>query len=625
MNLSIAHRESAYGVVRSWILLWVVMTAATLVFAARPGEEEGAGPDVTLTDNGAAVVLANGIVTATVTKSNAKITSLMYRGYQMVNTASNGYIYYSMAGPYEQPSNCVYSIKTLTPDMVDISMKRTRSAHNVDIEIHYVLRRGDSGLYTYAILDHPANYPAAGIGEWRMVWKFPSDRLERIYVDDLRNWEMPSAYDVSRAERTSIAEVIKLTTGVRAGKYDCKYEYSANYRDLGTWGHASDARGIGAWLVFGSHEFFNDGPTKNDLTSADRIIHVHFGMNHYNGSSTRVAAGERWRKMWGPYMLYLNECPDGGDACWADAQARAQAEKAAWPYAWLTGNSEYPPANGRGTVTGRFMVNDALKPKLSGAGAWVGVAQPDAGGNWQFESKRYQYWVKADDDGNFSIPNIRPGVYTLYAFTDGAVGEYSRANVTVTAGRTTALDDVTWRVPHPGSSLAWEIGVPDRTAKEFWHGSTDYYEAFLWEQFPNEFPNPLEYTVGVSDWTTDWNYAHGGYPTDGSPWKWRINFNLSSVPDSGNATLTLAWAGTDHARMDVYVNDESRTLASFYPSVGGGNALIREGIHAKYGVDYVTIPVSRLQVGVNTITLVQGRSAARGDHVMYDYISLEMP
>jgi rhamnogalacturonan endolyase len=59
--------------------------------------------------------------------------------------------------------------------------------------------------------------------------------------------------------------------------------------------------------------------------------------------------------------------------------------------------------------------------------------------------------------------------------------------------------------------------------------------------------------------------------------------------------------------------------------VGGGNALIREGIHAKYGVNYVTIPVSRLQVGANTITLVQGRSAGRGDHVMYDYLSLEMP
>jgi hypothetical protein len=37
-------------------------------------------------------------VTATITKSNAKVTSLLYQGYQMVNTASNGYLYFSMDG-----------------------------------------------------------------------------------------------------------------------------------------------------------------------------------------------------------------------------------------------------------------------------------------------------------------------------------------------------------------------------------------------------------------------------------------------------------------------------------------------------------------------------------------------
>lgn len=579
---------------------------------------------VTLTDNGPTVTLANGIITATITKTNAKVTSLVYGGYEMVRTASNGYIYYSMSGPYEQPSGCVYSVTTQTPDIVDISMKRVLSAHNVDIEIHYVLRRDDSGLYAYAILDHPAKYPAANISEWRMVWKFPNDLLERIYVDDLRNWQMPSAYDYANAQPTSIAEVVLLTTGIRAGKYDSKYEYSANYGDLGTWGHASNTNRIGAWVVFGSHEFFNDGPTKNDLTSADRIIHVHFGMNHYNGSSIRVAAGETWRKMWGPYLLYLNSCPDGADGCWADANARARAEQAAWPYAWLINNSEYPLANNRGTVTGRFVVTDALKPDVSGAGAWVGVAQPDPGGNWQFESKRYQYWVKADSNGNFSIPSVRPGTYTLYAFTQGAVGEYSMAKVTVTAGGTTALGNLTWNVPHYGRSIAWEIGVPDRTAKEFWHGG-DYFEPFLWDQFPGEFSNPLEYTVGVNNWATDWNYAHSGYPADWSPWLWRINFNLTSLPCCGNATLTLAWASTDHARMDIYVNDEVNLFISFYPSVSGGNALVREGIHAKYGVNYVSIPVSRLRVGSNTITLVQGRSGARSDHVMYDYVNLELP
>ena len=54
--------------------------------------------DVVLTDQGSTVTLANGNVTATITKSNAKVTSLIYQGHQMVNTSSNGYIYFSMDG-----------------------------------------------------------------------------------------------------------------------------------------------------------------------------------------------------------------------------------------------------------------------------------------------------------------------------------------------------------------------------------------------------------------------------------------------------------------------------------------------------------------------------------------------
>jgi rhamnogalacturonan endolyase len=496
----------------------------------------------------------------------------------------------------------------------------------VDIDAHFVLRRGASGIYCYAILNHPASYPDTGFGEWRMVWKLSNDLLEKIYVDDLRHWQMPSSEDYTHAQPTGIKEITKLTTGVRAGQYDCKYDFSASYYDIGCWGHASDKNKIGGWMVLGGYDFFNDGPTKQDLNAASGINHIHFGMDHYNCSTYHIAAGETWTKMFGPFLLYCNQNDAGADACWADAKAQVVAEKAAWPYAWLTGNPLYPPAAGRGSVSGLYIVKDALKPALTASDTWIGLAQPPPGGNWQFDSMHYEYWVKTGPAGAFKIPFVRPGAYTLYAFTTGAVGEFSRTGIQVGRGADTPLGDVLWNVPHKGSSIAWEIGIPDRTAKEFRHGD-DYFHGYVWQNFSKEWPNPLDYTIGKSNPVTDWNYAQTPYVQGAqvSPWKWRIHFKLASVPPTGNATLTLAIASAQHATINIYTNDEPKPLATVKPSIQGGNALLRESIHAKYCVEYVPIPVANLKTGDNILTLEFPAARGADAHVMYDYVNLEMP
>jgi rhamnogalacturonan endolyase len=595
-------------------------------------------PPVTAVQSGTDVVLDNGIVTATIQPSPIGLASLRYQGHELVSQQGrHKFIYLSLNGDrdYEMLSGGVFSVQQCTPDMADISCKRLYSpasrGYPCDVGVHFVLRRGLSGLYVYVTVGHPASYPELNASVWRMVWSMPQEQgrwlMEKIYVDRLRHWEIPSPLDFARSEATGIKEIVKLTTGAWRGQYDCKYMYSASYWDLGCWGFASDRSRIGAWYVLGSAEFLNDGPTHADLNAESGVLEILFNQIHYNGSSIRVPRGEAWQKIYGPYLLYCNASPAGGDACWADAQRRVQVEQAAWPYAWLT-NSLYPLKAERGAVAGRLAVADALKPATGRAGAWVGLAQLPPGGNWQFDSHRYQYWVKSDADGRFFIPNVRPGAFTLYAFTTGAVGEFSRTNIAVQRSATNDLGTVTWCVPHPGSRIAWEIGVPDRTAGEFRHGN-DYFRPYMWQKFSAELPNPLEYTVGVSDWSKDWNYVHCGYLRDGawSPWKWRIHFTLANPPAAGDATLTLAYASSYYGRTEIYVNDEDKMFALVRPAVDGGNALIREGIHAKYCVERVPIAMSRLRPGTNTITLVQGQN--RFDrpffHVMYDYVSLELP
>ena len=604
------------------------------------GGAPGVGANVTLATTATTATLDNGVIQAVIEKATGRVTSYKLNGFQMVDPANP--IYYSMDGgaAFEVPTNCVYSVTTQTTDMVDVSFKRTWNdtsgfKHVFDIELHFVLRRGDTGLYAYAILNHPASYPATSVGEWRIVWKLPRNSttftFERAYVDDLRHWEMPSYYDYQNSSPTGIGEIVKLNTGVMAGKYDCKYMYSARYSEIGTWGHASHIAKKGVWFVLGGHDYFNDGPTKQDLTSSESYILMHFGRNHYAGSGSSVAAGETWRKMYGPFLLYCNAtnaASNAGDALWADAKAQVAAEKAAWPYSWLT-NADHPAAASRGTVTGRLLVNDPLKPSITGANANIGLAaSEETDGNWQFQSKGYQYWTKADASGYFSIPAVRPGTYTLYAFTDGVVGEFSKIGVTVTAGGTNAQGDITWNVSHPGTSIAWEIGVPDRTAREFKHGN-DYFTPYLWDVYPQELSNPLVYNVGSSNPATDWNYAHSNYAgaTAGTtvPWDWNVNFNLPAVPRSGTATLTVAVASANYPGLFLYLNGSPTSFARISPPVSGGNALLRQGIHAKYSYVDIPIPVSLLRTGANTFTFRFSGSAGYSPHVMYDYLRLELP
>jgi len=577
-------------------------------------------------DHGNYITLDNGIVSAKITKLNAHITSYRYKGIEVLKDG-----YYSMDGKadYSQPNLCEVSVKTQNDQLIDVAFKsvwRPNLRHQaLDIEVHYVIGKGTSGIYGYAILNHPASYPKTGMGEWRYVWKLYDDVFDHIVVDSLRNMDMPNAYDYAHAEKTTIPESMKMTTGVKAGKYECKYSYSVEYYDVGTYGHTSSKYHIGGWIVLGGYDFFNDGPTQADLNAAAGINHLHFGRDHYAGSGTSIEAGEKWSKIFGPYLLYLNSGKDVS-AMWADAKKKVAEEKTKWPYVWLTNTPDYPLVGARGKASGKFIVNDPYKPSVKGGGAWVGLTVP--GIDWEKDSKHYQYWIKAGVDGKFIIPSIRPGTYTLHAYVTGSVGEYTQDNITVKAGTTIKLGDLRWNIPRNKGKLVWEIGIPDRTAKEFMFGD-QYWNSFMWETYSKALPNPIVYTVGKSDWRRDWNYVQSSYLTgDGKfvAWPWKINFKLDKVPASGNATLTFAFAGAHRSHLDTYINDDTKPFDSFAPTPNdNNNELVRQGIHAKYSTYVLSIPVSKLKTGDNTITLIQGPSGNRTANIMYDYISLEVP
>src|SRR5262249_43496270 len=159
------------------------------------------------------------------------------------------------------------------------------------------------------------------------------------------------------------------------------------------------------------------------------------------------------------FLIYCNTADDH-EQMWKDALARAAKEAAEWPYDWVAGVN-YPTKKERATVSGKITVVDPLTPMARVSNLLVGMTPQPASGkavDWQLDAKYYQFWARGDEKGTFTIPNIRPGTYTLRAIANGVLGEFSKADVAVTAGQTLDLGALEWKPVRRGKQL-WEIGV----------------------------------------------------------------------------------------------------------------------------------------------------------------------
>ncbi len=162
--------------------------------------------DVTVEDNGATVVMSNGIVSATILKASASVLHLNYNGEDLLKSAhGGGRVYWSWNMPaYQNPANCVY---TLTADPsannhsygeIKLHMPWSGNAKDaaMDVDVFYSLTRDASGIYACGKLTHPAAYPFNPGGEWRMV-VLAGDAFDWMTVDGARNRLMPTAADIA--------------------------------------------------------------------------------------------------------------------------------------------------------------------------------------------------------------------------------------------------------------------------------------------------------------------------------------------------------------------------------------------------------------------------------------------
>jgi len=580
---------------------------------------------VSVTENATSFTLSNGIVTVRILKNNGDIRSLQYKGTEILTDQSGhagGYWSHDTTG-----GKAIETKVTIDPvrnggERAEVSVKGIsggiKMGHGpgaaadgdfpADIDIRYTLGRGDSGVYTYCIFDHRPEYPAATMTEARYAAKL-ADFFDWMSIDAHRNKYYPEEIPG-----------------------EDKYVYTALQSENRAYGFSSTTRKIGFFLINPSVEYLSGGPTKpefldhRDTTRVQApVVLNYWRSSHYGGANVTVAAGEQWTKVIGPFLLYINEGP-GPMAMWREARTRADVEAAKWPYGWVDAGNYTKPAE-RSTVKGRLTLKDSVTKKFPGK-IMVGLAQRA----WQTDAKNYQFWARSDNaDGTFAIPKVSPGSYTLYAFADGVLGEFSKANITVGSAKTVDLGELAWEPVRRGRQV-WEIGVANRTGAEFVAGDR-FFEPDITLQYPKLFPGDVTYTIGESQHAKDWFYAHVPHNTDptakvepfrgvvsnGRATPYAIRFRMDAAP-RGTAVLRLAICGTGTRALEVSVNGNATGQVQLGP---GDGVITRHQVQGLWYERQFEFDASKLKAGENTLTLTVPAGPVNNG-VVYDYLRLEL-
>ncbi len=540
--------------------------------------------------------MSNGLVTAQI-EAGGRMNILRHSS-SAANLLSNNGIYFD----YTAESNSALnpdkaSVVKLTDDYAEIQYSRTTG--DLQITQGYIMRKGVSGVYVYVIVKGTPTSNTLTIRESRICTR-TQPNFTWGYVDDVMSGNMPTITEMVEAEKSENT-IQDATYRLADGTIYTKYNW-ANFiiKDM-FHGLVSPNRKIGIWNITASHEWLNGGPMRQELTvhttSKSPITIQMLQGEHLGGAAMTLEDGDV--HLYGPVLVYVNQAETTEEMV-ADARERAAIEAQEWPYQWF--ENEYYPLD-RSTVSGRINFTTGQ----SSSRMRVVLCEPETPIITQ--SNTYIYWGETDDEGNFSIPNVRKGEYSLRVYAlDGTIAEEFEKDGIEVDSEATELGTIDF-TPETYEHLLWSIGVSDRLSDGY--SLSNHPRAYgLW----SDVPANLTFVPGQSDPATDWYYAQCKNGT------WTVKFNLDEEYE-GDVHLTASAAcSTNSPTVNVMVNNER--LVSWYYSYNDG-AIYRSATQAgRHSLRTLTFPASKLHKGENTVAFNM-TGISRNGGVMWDFIKLE--
>ena len=556
------------------------------------GMRAGDGVSLTLDADRRGATVSNGLVTIHIA-ANGNVNSAKYLDKEMIQPGKGGNVYLSYVADSTKNGRLnadTTIIMRHTDDIAEIIYRQNSNKNHLQWEVGYVVRKGVCGYYTYATVKTDG---INGIHEARIVHRLNPQRFNYAWVSDDNQGPQPSTAIL----KGPVTKIQDATFQLPDSTIYTKYDYCNYIKDDAL--HGMMGNDLGAWLITPSFEWVNGGVCKQELTvhgdNRSPLILQMFQSQHFGAGTAYLREGQQ--KMYGPALVYFNNGTHEGMI--ADARQQTAKELTAWPWQWMQHEAFDVQ---RGSVSGKITLNKDFKTTR----LQVILAEPGSAPSRQ--GSGYQFWSETDEKGNFTIENVRPGSYALYAYAlnGEATGLFEHDGINVKVGKND-IGTLNWDLQKYGRTL-WRIGESDgRSAGFCLSDHKRQYGMF------NEVPAELTYTIGESRPDKDWYYAQ---TQNGN---WNIVFDLDEAPQSP-LRLTIATAGAaNRARAKVLVNGKRIGEIKTDNDSGIYRSAMQSGQPDLFTFD---INAGNFVKGRNSITLNLWTIKHVGG-IMYDCIMLE--